>query len=156
MQTQMRRVPRVQVVAAAAADADEVAAFLRSLPAADARLRFGGRPDWLIERLFHEAQRGATIARIDGEMVGMVDYAFTACGVEIGVVVASPHRRRGIASALLTATLARLGPAVPVIAYASRENVPAVRWLRKHGFVGRAATSDPVLFARSAAQARAS
>jgi ribosomal protein S18 acetylase RimI-like enzyme len=128
----------VHLAAATAADEGEVAAFLRSLPAADLHRRFGGRPDWLIERLFHEAERGATIARADGTVVGIVDYARTARGVEIGVVVAAPHRGRGIASRLLAATLQRLDSREPVFAYASRENVPAVRWLRKNGFAGYA------------------
>ena len=140
---------RFTVDEATASNGDEVATFLRSLPPVDALLRFGGRPDWLIERLFREGERGATIARVDGAAVGLVDYVHTRCGLEFGIVVAAPHRRRWIASALLAATLRRApAPGEPVFAYASRANVAAVQWLRKQGFVARPGSGEPLLFVR--------
>src|ERR1700694_840107 len=120
MQTQTLRPAPFRVAPATTADAEYIAAFLRALPAPDAQRRFGGRPDWLIDRLFREAQRGATIARLDGELIGRVDDARTSGGNEIGVVVAAQHRRRGIASALLAATLERIA-GEHVVAYASRD-----------------------------------
>lgn len=137
-------------------DGADVAAFLRSLPLPDLWLRFGGRPDWLLERLFRDAERGATLARRHGRIVGVLDYVHTGCGLEIGVVVAERHRRLGVASAMLAATLARApyrGEAV--LAYASWGNVPAVRWLQRNGFGASGGSAEPLLFVHASARCSA-
>ena len=80
----------------------DVEEFFHRLTPQELRDRFGlpggSTVDWLLERLAHDANRAAFVARVGGRVAGVLDCVRDANEIEFGIVIATEFRRRGIGS----------------------------------------------------------
>ncbi|MDB5040437.1 MAG: family acetyltransferase [Candidatus Eremiobacteraeota bacterium] len=136
----------------------DVEEFFHHLTPQELRDRFGlpggSTVDWLLERLAHDANRAAFVARVGGRVAGVLDCVRDANEIEFGIVVATEFRRRGIGSALVRRLLAATDRSgTSLIASCELGNTPALGLLRGLGFRRRALRGGTVwLEERSAAR----
>jgi ribosomal protein S18 acetylase RimI-like enzyme len=138
----------------------DVAEFFRRLTPQELRDRFGlpggSAVDWLLERLAHDDNRAAFVARVGGRVAGVLDCVRDADEIEFGIIVATEFRRRGIGSALVRRLLtAARGPRISLIASCEPANTPALELLRALGFRRRTPGGGMIWLERSCAAAAA-
>jgi ribosomal protein S18 acetylase RimI-like enzyme len=132
----------------------DVEEFFHQLTPQELRDRFGlpggSAVDWLLERLVHDANRAAFVARVGGRVVGVLDCVRDADEIEFGIVVGTAFRRRGIAVALVRRLLAATrATGMTIVASCDLANTPALTLLRGLGFRRRALSGGTVWLERS-------
>jgi ribosomal protein S18 acetylase RimI-like enzyme len=77
------------------------------------------------------------VAEVDGERVGILTYRVDDEGCEVAVMVAL-RRQSGVGTALLDALRAEVGGSVPLWVVTTNDNLEALRFYQRRGFVMRA------------------